>query len=369
MPLGWRLISRDWVRFAVTVSGTAAALSLMLFLVGVYDGVKNESNDYVASRPVAAWVAQGSTTNLIRGTSFLNEGWHDMIMTSPVVESAAPLLRVVVPVSVRGTLHTVFICAVDPDAPATRPSLVEGRADLRAGEMVIDRAFGRHVGLGIGGVVTLQHHDFWVVGLSAGTNAVLTQFTFIRLADAQELLPAGLQHIVSFYLVAGRPGLSPDAVVADLRERIPELSVFSAKDFAQNNLDELRSSLLPILFTVAAFGVAIGVTVLTLLLYSAVLERREDYALLKALGTSRRHLRRLVFAQCLFTVAWGFLVGVGLCGIVRPLLGWAVPVLVLSFSARAAGLIALVALAMGAVGAWLPMSKLERIYPAEVFRA
>jgi putative ABC transport system permease protein len=369
VPLGWRLISRDAVRFAITVSGTGAALALMLFLAGAYDGVKHESNDYVASRPVAAWVSQGSTTNLIRGTSFIHEAWRDMVAGSPSVASSAPLLRVIVPVAIRGMTYTSFICGVDPSAPATRPALVEGRADLGPDEMVVDRAFSRRARIAIGDVVALQRHEFRVVGISKGTNAVLTQMLFVRLADLQPLLPEGLQHIVSFILVTGQPGAPPDAVAADVRALVPELSVFTEAEFTENNLEELRSSLLPILATVAVFGAAIGVTVLTLLLYSSVLERREDYALLKALGTNRGYLRRLVFMQCFFTVTGGFLVAEIVCAAATPIIGYFVPVLVFSFTARAGVLIAVAALAMGAAGAWLPVSKLERIYPAEVFRA
>jgi len=292
-----------------------------------------------------------------------------MVAASPSVASSAPLLRVIVPVLIRGKTYTSFICGVDPSAPATRPAIFEGRAGLGPDEMVVDRAFSRRARIAIGDVVALQRHEFRVVGISTGTNAVLTQMLFVRLADLQPLLPEGLQHIVSFILVTGQPGAPPDAVAADVRAHVPELSVFTEAEFTENNLEELRSSLLPILATVAVFGAAIGVTVLTLLLYSSVLERREDYALLKALGTNRGYLRRLVFMQCVFTVTGGFLAAEIVCGAATPIIGYFVPVLVFSFTARAGVLIAVAALAMGAAGAWLPVRKLERIYPAEVFRA
>jgi len=68
-------------------------------------------------------------------------------------------------------------------------------------------------------------------------------------------------------------------------------------------------------------------------------------------------------------VTGGFLVAEIVCAAATPIIGYFVPVLVFSFTARAGVLIAVAALAMGAAGAWLPVSKLERIYPAEVFRA
>jgi putative ABC transport system permease protein len=109
--------------------------------------------------------------------------------------------------------------------------------------------------------------------------------------------------------------------------------------------------------------------VLTLLLYSLILERREDYALLKALGVGRGYLRRLVLQQCLVAVAWGLIIGFAICIFARPVITGLVPMLVLTISWRAALVIGAAALVMGAIGAWLPLVRLERIYPAEVFRA
>jgi putative ABC transport system permease protein len=131
----------------------------------------------------------------------------------------------------------------------------------------------------------------------------------------------------------------------------------------------MRTGLLPILATVALFGGVVGTALLTLLLYGAILERREDYALLKAIGASRGLLWRLVLRQALVAVALGFLFGVLAYLAAQPLVALLVPVLSVSLSLSACAIIAGASLAMGALGAWLPLSRLERIYPAEVFRA
>ncbi len=215
----------------------------------------------------------------------------------------------------------------------------------------------------------MQDSTFRVVGLSVGTNAVLTQFTFISLDEATALLPAAVRYVVSFLFVTPKPGVTIDALVADLRGRQEELNVLTSEEFVENNLDEMRSGLLPILSTVGVFGGMVGATVLTLLLYSSVIERREDYALLKAIGASRGYLRWLVLGQCVAAVAWGFVFGLAIVVVVRPVLGQVVPVFVFTISWKAAAWIGLAALGMGVLSAWLPLRTLERIYPAEVFRA
>lgn len=368
VPLGWRMVSRDWIRFFVTVSGCGVALSLMLFLVGVYGGVKTESNGYVESRPTDVWVAQRNTTNLIRSTSFLDLGWRDRLLESPSVGSVAPLLRLITTLTIREHVYTAFVCGVEPGLPATQPTIVEGRGDLAPGEIVVDRAFARRAGIAIGDTLLVQQQPFRVAGISTGTNAVITQFTFISLADARNLLPLPLPDIVSYLLVSARPGVTTAALAADLRSRAPSLTVLTADEFAGNNLDELRTGLLPILATVAGFGGVVGAAVLTLLLYSSILERREDYALLKAIGASRSFLIRLVFRQSLTATAWGYAFGLLTYALLKPVLMQLVPVLTVSLPWRPAVLIGLTAIAMGLLSAWLPLRRLERIYPGEVFR-
>jgi putative ABC transport system permease protein len=369
VPLGWRLIARDWVRFFITVAGAGMSLALMLFLVGAYEGVKTESNGYVQSRPVSGWVAQRGTNNLVRGTSFLGGAIRQKILEGSSIQSAAPFLRLVTTVQIRGTTYTGFVCGIEPGAAATKPQMVAGNGNLKMGEIIVDRAFAKRTNLAIGDTVSVHDHDFRVAGLTTGTNAVITQFMFVGLGDAQKLLPMGFQGIVSYFLVTGKPGVPADDVVRDLRTRLPDLNAFTSTEFAHNNLEELRNGLLPILATIAIFGGVVGATVLTLLLYSLILERREDYALLKALGVNRGYLRRLVLQQCLVAVTWGLIFGLVTVLAARPLLDRFVPVLVLSISWQAGAQIAIAALAMGALGAWLPLMRLEQIYPAEVFRA
>jgi putative ABC transport system permease protein len=370
VPLGWRLLSRDRVRFAVTVAGVGLAIALVLFLAGVYGGVETESNGYVAGRPVDLWVAQNNSTNLIRSSSFLSSSWVDVLQQgSPSAASVAPLLRLITTLTVRGKTFTAFVCGIDPKADATRPTIVLGAGTLRAGEIVVDLALARRAGLSVGDRLLVQGREHRVSGISTGTNVVISQFTFVNLADAQELLPSQFRQVVSFLLVQARPGVSPQALAREIRGLAPELNVFPADEFVGQNLEELRTGLLPVLATIALFGSVVGAALLTLLLYGVVLEQREDYALLKAIGAAPRVVRLLVIRQALLAVTGGFAFGIVVYAASLPLVARFVPALAVSISLPAVGAVAAVSLAMAAAGAWLPLAGLERIYPAEVFRA
>jgi putative ABC transport system permease protein len=367
VPLGWRLVSRDGVRFVVTVAGVGCAVLLMLFLAGVYGGVKTESNGYVTQRPVQVWLAHGNTTNLIRSSSFLSGSWTRPLEDTEGVASVSSLLRLITTLTIHGRVFTAFVCGIDPASAVTRPTLVSGSGSLGPGEIIVDRALARRAGLRVGDSLRVQGRPYRVSGLSTGTNVVISQFTFINLVDAQDLL--GFPGVVSFYLVRGLPGVTPEDLAGRLKESAPELNVFTADRFIRNNLDEMRTGLLPILATVALFGGLVGTAVLTLLLYGSILERREIYALLKAIGAHRGYVRALVLRQALAAVLCGLLFAGAGYAVALPLVGRLVPVLAMSLSLPAVVLITGISLLIGAAGAWLPLAKLERIYPAEVFRA
>jgi len=163
--------------------------------------------------------------------------------------------------------------------------------------------------------------------------------------------------------------VSPETLANSIRAATRRVNVFTERQFVENNLDEMRSGLLPVLATVATFGGLIGVAVLALLLYGAVIERREDYALLKALGAGRLALRYLVLRQAIVAVTGGFIIGLLAYAALIPVVVRVVPQLAVSLSPLAVAGTFGISLVMGMCGAWLPVARLHRIYPAEVFRA
>ena len=366
VPVGWRMLARDRIRFAITLAGVGVAVALMLFLAAVYEGVRTESNGYVEGRPVDVWIAQGNATNLVRSSSFLSTVRWGRLNRADGVASLHPLLRLITTLKVNGKVFTAFVCGVDPGAPATHPAIVEGPGTLHKGEIIVDWALAKRAGLRVGDPLFVQGRAYRVSGISSGTNVIISQFTFVALDDAQELL--GMPNVVSFLLVTGRPGVTPQTLSATLRHAAPELNVFTADEFITNNLDELRTGLLPILATIAVFGAVIGAAVVTLLLYGAILERREDYAVLKAIGANAAYIRLLVLRQSIATVACGFAAGLLLYAVSQPVIASLVPIFVTALTPLSAAVIGEAVVVMGMIGALIPLARLERIHPAEAFR-
>jgi len=367
IPLARRMIAREKGRFAITALGVGMVVALVLLLFAMSEGVRSEANGYVRDRPIDLWICQKNCTNLIRSSSLMYASLARDLKSERQIESVAPLLRLIGTSRIRGRRATFFVLGFDPAARESRPTLVAGTADLRSGEIVVDRALAAKYGLTLGDSIAIHDRWFAVRGLSEGTNAVITQFVFTSLPDAEQLL--GVPGIISYLLVRLRPGASPGRVAADLAQRYPTLAAFTQRQFAENNLEEMETGLLPILMTVAILGALVGGVVLMLLMYSHVLEHQIDYAILKAIGAGQSVVAGVVVRQSLLAVLAGLGAGTVLFLVGAPILRFAVPEIALSMTWRVALVTLGAALLIGLVGAWLPIRRLARIYPAEVFRA
>ncbi|MEA2489424.1 MAG: putative transport system permease protein [Acidobacteriota bacterium] len=361
VPLARRLLLRNRGGFLVTVAGVAATVSLLLFLFAVHAGVKDGSTRYVRTAAVDIWVARKGSDNIIKSSSFLAASLAERVAKIDGVVAASPLLRVISKGEVRGRpTSTLFLFGFDPATRLGAPNEVV----LQPGEIVLDESFARKYHLAVGDALTIQGHRFRIAGLSQGTNALLSQFGFVRFDDGGAIL--GFPGVTSFILVRTRGDRA--AVARRIREALPDVAVHEADDFVRYHDEELDSGVLPVFFGLAAFGAAVGGLIIALMLYSSALERRDDYATLKALGAGQGYLLRLVVGQSLLVTAAGCIAGALFMCAITPLLLRAIPTLVLLYLPRHAAIFP-AALVIGALAAIAPLRVLQRIYPGEVFRA
>ncbi|NIM49949.1 MAG: FtsX-like permease family protein [Gemmatimonadales bacterium] len=366
MTLGLRYALREPVRFALTAGGLACAVTLTVFLAGVYRGAVHGSLDYIAQADADVWVGSRGSWNLMRASGVLRGSVRQRILAVDGVRAAEPILAALVPAEVRGERRTLLVIGLDGNAPAARPrTLVTGVAVPREEEIIIDRAFARRMHVWLGDEIELAGHTARIAGISTGTNLLVTQYAF---ASRKQLLRrVGVADRATFFLVKTEPDQAT-AVAAALESSIPGIAAFDHATFLANNRQEIEAGFLPVLWAVAALGLAVGVVVVALMSYTAVLEKRGDFAVLSALGA--RHATRfgVVLQQALTAALVGGVIGLAV------LLGLqhALPALVPEVEFRLDPGIAAAALAgaagMATLGALLPARLALRLSPMEAFR-
>jgi putative ABC transport system permease protein len=361
----FRILTAQPLRLALTVAGIALCIMLMLFLLGIYRGVLVGSVDYVRSNPADLWVVQENTTNILRGISLLREIHGDLLRSVDGVDRAAPVLFLLCAVEKHGRRATVYLTGYDPLAgKGGPPAVVSGRRVQADGDIVLDRAFAAKQKIRIHDTVTVRGQSLVVVGLSSGTNAFVIQYAFVTIACAQKL--SGFPGLVSCYLVTTRAGAS--SVRLHIREDVPGVDVYTQEEFLENNIREMESGVLPLLYTVAGLGGLVLAAILTLLLTINILERRTDIAVMKALGVPTSSLTWLVLALALCIS--GAATGVALAAFfpLSFVLEQIAPEVTTATAATHLIITVTVVACISVASAFLAMRRVRGIYPLEAFQ-
>ncbi len=150
-----------------------------------------------------------------------------------------------------------------------------------------------------------------------GINAYLvtSDLNFLRMANFRQ------PGLIDIGVIKLKPGVDPQAVLADLRARLPkDVKVMTREDYANAEVAFWNAST-PVGYTfdlgvVIAF--IVGAVIVYQILYSDVTDHLPEYATLKAMGFRDRYLLIVVFQESLILAVLGFIPGVGIAlGIYR----------------------------------------------------
>ncbi len=355
------------LRLALTIGGVALCLVLMLFLLSIYSGVANGSVEYIRASKADLWVLQRNATNILRGTSILSTAHGTVLRSVRGVRYASPVLFSLTSLKKRGQTATIFLTGFDPAGTlGGPPSIVTGRTVGSDSEIVLDRSFARKYGVAIGDSIALDDGPARVVGLSSGTNAFVIQYAFASLHRVQSVI--GFSTLVTCYLITLEHGASPHRVAETIRDELPGIEVFDDRTFLQNNIREMESGILPLLYTIASIGAVVLTIILSLLLSISILEKRKDFAVLKAVGAPHGFLPRLITGQALLITLAATAVSLMLFYPLVTVIESLTPEISTRSSAAHVVLIASAAVLLGLVSSFLSAHRLRRVYPLEAFQ-
>lgn len=190
---------------------------------------------------------------------------------------------------------------------------------------------------------------------------------FISKNDFEQVRGDG--QTMSFVLARVEPGESPEAVAARIEDGVSGVTAQSRTAFAEQErklIGDMASDMLAIMNLA---GFVIGLAVVALTVYTATLDRRSEYGVLKAVGARNGHLYGIVLAQALYSVALGIVVALAftlLLSVVVPYLGPNLSLWVGGASLLKVGILSLVIAGLAAIVSIKQMAGLD---PALVLRA
>jgi putative ABC transport system permease protein len=269
-------------QFVIALVGVALVMAMALLLTGLANGFKAEVQWTVGGVGATHWTLAESAHGSVTSFAAFPEADATAVAGQPGVTRAAPLLIVGgQSTRVGGTPLNYNLAGVVPHHLGD-PSVAAGNGHGLAAmnQAVVDVA----ANLRLGSQVALGGREFTVVGtVNQRTLLGGSPLIYVELPAAQAIALGGRPLITSVVSTGADPGAgAAGSLPAGLEEYTSYQVVSSTVLQMRSVVSSITNSTL-LMWIVAAIIVAA-------LLYVAALERRRDFAVLKALGSSSAKL-------------------------------------------------------------------------------
>jgi putative ABC transport system permease protein len=369
--LAWRNLVHDRLRFVAAVVGIVFSIVLVTVQMGLYLGFGQMVTTMIDHASADLWIVPAGTKGF-EDPSLLDDRtrFHALAISGvttvdPVVIGFADWRKP------SGGSTPVFVVGSDLRAGGLSPwSLIEGSVDdlsIPKAVAVDQSYFDRLAVNGIGANAEIRGQKVEVAAITKGIRSfTTTPYVFTQIDRARAY--TGVAANKSNYFLAR---LAPDADVESVRSRmkasLSDVEILTPSEFRERS----RSFWLfdtgagAALFAGALLGIIVGTVIVAQTLYSSTKDHLNEFATLRAIGSSGTYIHTVIVCQGLLSAAIGFGIAAGVGQvIVQATAERALPIIMTP--GLTLGLFALT-VAMCVVSAIAAIVQVTRIDPAMVF--
>lgn len=219
------------------------------------------------------------------------------------------------------TLKDTVIIAADPTyATDLRTETVSGNlADAyKADSMSVHEEFAKDHGIRLGSTVTVAFKDGRAAKLTVraitSSDAVIDQGAmYTSITTMAKYVPAGKMPLDELLFATAKDG-QDTAAYKSLKSALhdyPQYTVRDQTDYKQALKDQI-GQLLNMIYGLLALAIIVAVLGVVNTLALSVVERTREIGLMRAIGLSRRQLRRMIRLESVVIALFGALLGLGL---------------------------------------------------------
>ncbi len=366
MNLAIHNLLQDKLRFVLSVSGVALAVMLILFLLGLREGMFRNAVTYLDHAPGSvAVMPEGIKSTSAGSGQFLSPETVDAVAAAPGVARMTPVMLMMAIPELHGKKQVIRLVGYDTALGGGPWNLAEGREPAAEDEVVLDRVLADRHGFSVGDSFEVGGRELKVVGLSNETASFSGSLAFARKTFVESLALA--PGSASFVLVTPAPGTTAGGLAAEL-QRLPDTNVLLKSQVMSNDQQILAGILDQVIFLMVSAAFIVGTLVVGMVIYTATNERRGEYGILKAIGARNGVLYRVVASQAVVAAGVGALLGVGFAFAMGTLVMSAKPQFLVTIEPNAIIATLAAGLVMALAGALVPARAVAGLAPAEVFR-
>jgi putative ABC transport system permease protein len=322
MSLIYRLASRnllhDRLRFIATVVGIVFSIVLVTVQLGLYLGFGRMVTTMIDHTSADLWIMPVGT-KCFEDPSLMDERKRFQALSINGVTQAIPVVIGYADWRVPGGGTTpVFIVGSDLRAGGLLPwNVVEGSVDDLAipGAVAVDRSYFDRLGVrGIGASAEIRDQKVEVRAVTRGIRSfTTTPYVFTPLDRARSY--TGLSpNKATYFLVRVAPGANVEGVRDRLRTNLSDVEVLTTAEFRERS----RSFWLfdtgagAALFAGALLGMIVGTVIVAQTLYSSTKDHLNEFATLRAIGSSGIYIHKVIICQALINAVVGFCLAAGI---------------------------------------------------------
>lgn len=355
VPLARRNLLAEKGRFALSVAGVAFAVVLVLIVLSLYRGWSGVGAVY-SNLPGSLWVSQPGTSDPYHSTSFLPATDAKVLARVPGVRAALPVYTRHIAFGRKGHELDVFAIALATSERGVTPPV---------GTIDVDRVLSARLHVHVGGTIDVLGRRLVVSHVHTGGNSIF-QTAYLNAVDARRLF--AIDGLTNFFLLQLAPDASTAAVASAVAARLPGTETHTEHEFVTSFAGEVNAGFLAVVGVLVGIGVVVGGAVIALTTYTATLEKAREYGVLKAIGAPAGYLYRIVLEQSLIVGVLGSTVGITASVVATRTIEGRVPEFITDLRLADAALVFGGALATAIAASYVPVRRIERIDPAEVFR-
>jgi putative ABC transport system permease protein len=316
MPLVFTLALRnlfhDRLRFVATVIGIVFSIVLVMVQMGLYLGFGRMVTTMIDHASADLWIMPKGT-KCFEDPSLLNMRERYRVLATSGVAEAIPLVIGFADWRMAsGEMTPVFIIGSDLRSGGLEPwNVVEGSIESLAGakNVAVDQGYFDRLGVsGIGSAAEIRQQPVRVAAVTSGIRSfTTTPFVFVDLNRARTYtgVPKGK---ASYLLVRLSANTNRDQERRELLSNTPDVEVLTPSEFRERSRRFwlFGTGAGAALFAGALLGVIVGTVIVAQTLYSSTKEHLNEFATLRAIGSSKRYIHKVIVCQALLSAVIGF---------------------------------------------------------------
>jgi putative ABC transport system permease protein len=371
LTLATRNLIHDKIRLVVTMVGILFSIVLVAVQLGLYLGARKTIVGMIDNANADLWIMAYGAKNFEDSQLQSGRGRYTAL-TVPGVERVTPLVVSFVrwrrP---QGGLALSVLVGTDIEDGALVPwKIAEGSvASIQEPDGVaIDKTYLKSLGIsGIGDTAQIANRRIRVTALTEGIRSFTTSpYIWTTSNRARSIINAEPDQ-ATYFLVKLAPGADLMAVRDEIRTRMDDTEVLTTQEFRERSLTHwlFGTGAGIALIGGAILGLLVGTVIVAQTLYSSTKDHLTEFATLRALGSSKGYIRRVIMAQAGLSAVLGYLLGMAIAlMVVQASQTSALPIVM---TPGLAGLLFMLTLGMCTFSAISAIFKVTKLDPAMVF--